>query len=119
MKTVSQLKWELSLNFNYNRMALQKNYQLNSGVVGDYFKINSIILKGGQMFIELYLYLNREARLNGREALKLFNYTIPCEINDLNEADINPFNFGYNWLKSQKPADENDTNFYLNEAADC
>jgi hypothetical protein len=80
-------------------MALKLSYTQKTGVVGNYWKINSIVTKTGAMRIELYLFVDQKTRDENWDALMLVNKDIPYTLEELNKEGVNPYSFCYNYLK--------------------
>jgi hypothetical protein len=87
-------------------MALKLSYTQKTGVVGNYWKINSIVTKTGVMHIELYLYVDQKTRDENWDALMLINKDIPYTLEELNKEGVNPYSFCYNYLKTPVKVEE-------------
>lgn len=87
-------------------MALQKTKQLDTGIEATYHKISSFQLEGVTLCVAyVQAFKDQQARQDGKQAIELKQFIFqgaenPCQIDDMNPLNVNPFILIYDKLKT-------------------
>lgn len=81
-------------------MGLKMSHEVNSGVVGDYWRINQIIISDGKGYIFLELYLSKLKKDSGRVPVDRLDFMLDdfTEL-ELSQLNITPLKLAYTKLK--------------------